>query len=416
MTYIKPETTSNQSSSVESLLARGQAAARQQDWLELSQLLRLLPIGDRTAANKSWKLNGEAWQKAFLLASKMLINADFQHKWEITKLFPLLGLKIVAPLGVLLLDETTDPQVRWFICQILGNFPDREVVLILVRLLQQTTDGELMAIAGKTLSAIGDRSIEALVDLMSQGEHRFLAVRSLSYIRTVQTIPPLLEVACDRDPELRTIAIEALGSFHDERIGPLLIDALQDKASSVRQAAATALGFRPELCEELNSIEHLAPLLRDFNLEVCHQAAVSLGRMGRESAIVALYEVLQQETTPLTLKAEIIKALGWSENSLAISYLQQALTTADELVAGEIITILGRTSPQRLKPQATIVLVEFWQHRGAGCSSITKQILATALGELGDRSGRAVLERMASDSDRKVKLHGVAALKKIPPV
>jgi HEAT repeat protein len=426
VTYIKPETVSNQSSLIKAILNQGFEAAQRQNWLELSHQLQLLPQSN-IQPKKLWLLKGSDWQKAFDLACKMLVQADFQHQWSITKLFPRLGVKIVTPLGTLLLDETLEPEVRWFICQILGDFPNPEVVLVLVQLLQQTTDSELVSIASKTLIKIGNQpktigsqqAIDALVNLLSQSKYRQLAVESLAYIRTAETIAPLLNIATDRDPELRTIAIEALSSFHDRRIPPILLNALQDKASSVRKAAAIALGFRPDLCQELNLVAHLQPLLKDLNLEVCRYAAVSLCRMRQESATSALYEVFQTDHTPIELKSELVKALGWSETSSAIDYLQQALTQGNELITQEIITILGRITTPELKSQSARVLADFWQHNQL-CSPQTRQILATSLGELGDQeastrrySGRSILEQLALDRDRKVKLHALAALKKL---
>lgn len=410
MTYIKPETGSNQSSSVKQILTQGFSAAQQQNWLEVINQLKLLPQNKA----KEFCLADEDWYKAWDLALKMLVRADFQHKWAITKLLPLFGSKIVPPLNTLVLDDTLEVEVRWFICKILGNFPEQTVILTLVKLLQQTTDTELIAIAEKTLIEIGDRAIDALVDLLSQPEHRPLAVRALSYIRTPPTITPLLKVTSDPAPELRTISIKALGSFHDDRVPPVLIAALQDRASNVRKEAAIALGFRPDLCQELNLVTCLKPLLYDLNLEVCRQAAISLGRMKQEKAIVVLSEVLQTDTTPVGLKSDVVKALGWSETTWAVSCLQQALIDASEPIIQDIITTLGRISAPELKLKSARILLDFWHDRDRQYSPQTKQNLAISLGELRDNLARPILQQLAQDSDRKVKLHAICALKKLP--
>lgn len=407
---IKPESGSNRVYSVKSILDRGFEAASRQDWTEVSNLLKLLPQ-KTSSKTKLFDLKPVAWDTAFNLALKMLIVADFQHKWEIAKLLPLFGSKIVVTLCTLVSDETIAAEVRWYVCRILGNFPEQRVVLTLVELLQQTTDPELIAVAGKTLTEIGDRAIDALVDLLSQPEHRRLAVQSLFYIRTAATIDPLLEVATDYDPQIRTIAISALGSFHDCRIPPVLVSALQDKASSVRKEAAIALGFRPELCQKLDLVSHLQPLLKDFNLQVCRQAAIALGRMRQQTANTALFEVLQADTTPLALKSDLVKALGWSETASGISYLHQALNQ-EESVAGEIAIALGRINTPELKLPSTQALLDFWQHHQR-CSSATKQILATSLGALRQSAAAPVLKQLSVDSDRKVKLHAICALKKL---
>jgi HEAT repeat protein len=415
VSQIKSETAPNQSPiNVPAILNFALAAALQQNWLEVYHCLQLLPQ-TKTEGSKAELLLLEAdWQLAFDLALAMLVKGDFQHKWEITKLLPLFGQKIIPTLTTLLKDETVEVDIRWFICQVLGQFKTQTVVLTLVELLQQTTDQELIAIAGKTLTQIGNSAINALVELLAQSEYRLLAVQSLSYIRTTETIEPLLSIIKDNQPELRVIAIKALGSFHDPRIPPVLIQVLQDTASNVRKEAAIALGFRSDLCDELNLVTHLQPLLYDLNLEVCRQAAISLGRMQHQEAASALFKVLQAATTPTVLKLDLVKALGWSELSSAIDYLQQALINSEDLVTQEIITVLGRINSPKLKPQAAQVLINFWQQpKHQSNSPQIMQALATSLGELRCNCVQTTLESLTTVEDRKVQLHALAALKKL---
>ncbi|MGL5832801.1 MAG: HEAT repeat domain-containing protein [Waterburya sp.] len=427
MTYIKPETTSNQSSLVKVvkvILQEGLEAAKKRDWLEVGNQLKQLPQkksqsksqGQSDHNQQEFLLPPEDWQIAFNIASKMLMEGDFSDKWEIAKIFPLLGQEIIIPLNALAVDKTIEVEVRWFICQILGNFAQQSVIFTLIQLLQEAQESELIIIAAKTLSKIGDPAIDALVELLSQPEYCLLAVNSLSYIPSPAVIPPLLAITTYEDAELRTIAIKTLGSFHDPRVPPILIAALKDQASTVRKEAAIALGFRPDLCQEMNFVKYLQPLLYDLNLEVCSQAAISLGRMQQPTATKALFEVLQADTTPIRLKSDLVKALAWSNLSSGITYLEQALTNASELIIQEIIVVLGRTSTPKLKDQSVQVLINFWQQQPSPpplLSPNLRQALATSLGELRDRSAQPVLEQLATDSDRKVQLHALAALKKI---
>ena len=415
MTYIKPETFPNQlPTSVKEILNLGLTGAKQKDWLQVINYLRLLPQIKTNSQVKLFLLEQKDWQVAFDLAVTMLIQGDFQHKWEIAKFLPMFGKNIIPALTSLVKDETVEVDVRWFICQVLGEFKSETVVLTLVELLQQTTDEELIAMTGKTLTKIGNDAIGALVKLLGQPEYRFLAVQSLFYIRTVETIEPLLTVARDPQPELRTIAIRALGSFHDRRVPPILVRALQDTYSKVRKEAAIALGFRPDLCDELDLITHLQPLLYDLNLEVCCQAAVSLGRMKQPAATTVLFKALQAELTPESLKLAIVKALGWSEVGLAINYLEQKLVNSSELVTQEIITVLGRINSEKLKHQASQVLVNFWQDNNHQVfSPQIRQAIATSLGELRCQNVQQTLAQLAEDKDRKVQLHALSALKKL---
>ena len=415
MTYIKPEAVTNQSSdSIKKILHLGLVAAQQQDWLLVSNYLQQLPQTKSPQQGKMLVLNSKDWQLAFEIALAVLIEADFQHKWQISKLLPLFGENILPVLIALVLDEITPGEVRWFICHILGSFHQERVVLTLVELLNSTKDRELIAIAGKTLTKIGNYAIDALQNLLTQTEHRDLAVQSLSYIRTVETIEPLIEVAVDAEPKLKAIAIEALSSFHDPRIPPILITALEDKVSAVRQQAAIALGFRPDLCRESDLVSHLSPLLYDVNLEVCRKTAVSLGRMKCDRATQALFTVLRSDTAPDSLKLDLVKALGWSELSSAIDYLEMALTNSTLAVTQEIVTILGRTNKSQLKFQAAKVLVGFWQSQNQQLKlPQLRQILVTSLGELRCKLGETTLEQLTRDSDRKVQLHALSALKKV---
>jgi len=412
VTYITSESGSEKtafvSSTINKLLDLTAEAAQRKDWFEVSQSLKQIPQGK----DKLWLLEETNWHKVFNLAVKMLTESDFQHQWEVTKIFPRLGANIITPLASCLLDNSLEVEIRWFICQILGNFTDQRVVVTLVKLLQQTEDEELIAIAGKTLSKIGDGAISALVKLSVQSQYRLLAIQSLCYIHTLATIEPLLTVTQDDKPEIRTMAIKALGSFHDCRIPPILIDALQDIASNVRREAAIALGFRSDLASELNLIGHLKLLLQDLNLEVCRQAAISLGRIKQKEANFALYEVLQKDTTPISLKLNIVKALGWSNLSSAIDYLKLALVNQNELLSQEIIVTLGRIESLHLKQKAAQVLVEFWQSKQPSSVQI-KQVLANSLGELGCKCARTTLKQLGLDCDHKVKLYANAALQNI---
>ena len=415
MTYIKPETLPNQSlSSVRAILHLGTKAAHRQDWLTLSNYLKQLPQKQNDKKEQEFDLNRDDWNTALNLAISMLIKAEFAHKWSINKLLPWFGEEIIPVLIALVKDEKVEADVRWLVCQTLGKFSQPEVVLTLVELLDSTTNQELIAIAGKTLTRIGDNAIDALQKLLTQPKHQVLAVQSLYYIRTAKTIEPLLEIAENYNSELKAIAIEALGSFHDCRIPPILIKALQDKASNVRQKAAIALGFRADLADKLNLVEHLSPLLSDFNLEVCRQAAISLSRMRNETATASIFKVLQSDITPVRLKLDLVKALGWSEIDSSIGYLANALNCSVPAVTVEIITVLGRTNQAELKSQAARILVDFWHSSSSQLElSQIKQSLATSLGELGDECGKEILEQLRQDSDRKVKLYAVSALKKI---
>lgn len=416
MTYYQSEINDKlyrSSSYIKQILNLGLEASARHDWLSVVNQLRLLPLAKQSG--KTLALPKDNWNIALKLAIDVLLLGDFQEKWEVSKIFPLFGCKIIQPLIVIVEDEALEVEVRWFTCRILGKFSEREVIVALIKLLQQT-EPELIDIASQTLTSIGTAAIDALVQLLPQSEYRLLAVQSLACIRRSETITPLISVVSDRNPKIRTIAIEALGSFHDSRIPPILITALQDTASSARKQAAIALGFRQDCCHELKLIEHLQPLLYDLNLQVCRQAAISLSRMQTDLAVTALFEVLQSHHTPVELQKDIVRALAWSEIKQGVDYLGEALKFTIIPVSQEIITVLGRISSPQLQLTATQILVDFCRRATQASTPQIKQALALSLGELKNHQAKKTLEIMAADENQIVRLHAIAALKKLANV
>ena len=411
--YFKdPVTYSRAKKETAIIFEKAELAANQQDWGQVADYLQQIPDFSRRKRRSS--LEAENSIRALNLALMVLFYGDFQEKWAISKIIPCLGKISIEPLVSILEDESIDVEVRWFAARILGNFKEQVVVITLANLLQNTEEEELIEIASETLSHLGAIAIDVFVALLAEPKYRKLAACSLAYIRRPQALPALLNLAEDTDFEIRALAIEAIGSFHDRRVPPVLINALQDPAAAVRKEAAIALGFRPDLCSELDLVSYLKPLLYDLNPQVCHQAAITLGRMKHESAITALNEVLSSQHTPIALKLDLVRALGWSEIDLALEYLQQALFTEINLVIQEIITILGRISATNLQEKATQILVDFWNSVAENPSnSDLKQVIAMSLGELGKIQARDTLEQLAEDNNTRVRLHAIAGLKKI---
>jgi HEAT repeat protein len=397
---------------IEPIIAEASKAVKQQNWSLVIQYLQQIPLAQQK--NQLYLPERELWEQVFQISWKLLFWGDFQQRWEIAKFIPRLGERVIKPLLALLEDEETELEIRWFICRLLAEFSQESIVIALVKLWQQTEEEELAIAASQTLAQMGTIAIEALINLLAKPESRLLAVRSLAYIRRQETITPLLQVVNDPQPEIRAIAIEALGSFHDERIPIILIQALTDISPLVRREAVIALGLRKDLREKLNLVDYLQPLLYDFNLEVCYQAAFALGRMGCDSSATALFKVLQSHATPTPLKIILVRALSWIETEEVLNYLQESLSIEDDLVTQEIITVLGRIEKPDFKFKASQILVDFFDYftiQQQNCNF--KQFLAMSLGELGSSQGINVLNQLAVDDEQAVRLHAIAALEKL---
>ncbi|OKH30981.1 hypothetical protein NIES2119_29745 [[Phormidium ambiguum] IAM M-71] len=398
-------------------LAKAQIVAEQENWSLLNQCLQhLLQSKSLGVTNHQQILN---W------ALEILNCGDFQDRWDVAKIFPSLGKQAIAPLIDILQDEDADEELRWFAVRILGEFHDSTVISALVDLLKTSDNEELSAMATTALANQGKSAITALVDLLTQEEWRLLAVRGLAHIRTKETITPLLSVVNDSQALVRAMAIEALGSFHDPLVLPVLLAALKDVAASVRKEAVIALGVRSDLKDRLNLVKVLKPLLWDFNLDVCQQTAIALGRLGTDETAEALFSLWESTVTPLPLQLQAIRALGWVETPLVIAYLKQIFlddfTAANQqidvqlLIWQEVITVLGQVQKPDLISIATQTLIDLLKssHPAINLAEIRKKI-AISLGLLADPQAVVCLQSLLSDRDSVVQLHAIAALRKFP--
>ena len=202
-----------------------------------------------------------------------------------------MGDAVVPDLIAILEDSSTNLDSRWFAARLLSEWPRPDCILALANLLQETQEEDLALIASQSLAQLGIPAIAVLNQLLATPDSRLLSVRALAQIRRPETITPLLQVVQDSDVRVRTAAIEALGSFHDQRILPVLVAAMKDQASNVRREAIAALGRRHLTQLPANFAHQLQALLHDLDESVCQQAAVALGRLGTEEAATILFPV-----------------------------------------------------------------------------------------------------------------------------
>jgi HEAT repeat protein len=399
------------------VLEQAAAAAQQGNWSLLNQYLQQLPLGKKTTDVDAEPalLNDTDLEQVLNLALDVLDAGDFQERWEVAKVFPKLGAIAIAPLLEILEDEDADLELRWFAGRILGEFNHPSVIPRLVEFLKTSEDEDLLVVAATALSSLGDSAVDALASLLADSESRLLATRALSQIRRPEIIAPLLGVVHDTEVAVRSTAIEALSSFHDPRIPPVLLEALDDRAAVVRKEALIGLGLRSDLREELDLLNRLKPLLYDFNIEVCKQAAIALGRLGTDEAALALFDVLKSPATPVPLTSELICALGWVGTVKSLDYLQQALAGVSVECACLIVRVLGRREEPALKTKAAQILIDFLnsEHPAAKATTV-KQALAEAWGELRQIDAIDALIGLLADSEDSVRLHAIAALKNFP--
>ena len=343
------------------------------------------------------------------IALQILIQGDFDQQWEIAKIIPKLGNIAIQPLLDLLNDTDIDLEDRWVVARILGEFQQPQVITALIELIQQQEDLELTEIAITALTKIGVPAISALTDLLATSA-KYIAVATLAQIRHSKTIEPLIQVIDDPDPQLRSLAVEALGSFHATQIPPLLIAKLTDVSPTVRKAAVAGLSLRGDLAAELNLSQHLRPLLFDLDLSVCRAAAIGLARLPDLLNIQVLSAVLLSPQTPTELQSSVILALGWIGTIPALDCLIEAFAHVDPSLAPEIAIAIGRTEQERV--YASQILANYLQIV-APSAVIIKQEIATALGNLGNPAIVPDLVRLLDDPVDRVKLYAQNAISKL---
>ncbi|HEY9690819.1 MAG TPA: HEAT repeat domain-containing protein [Oculatellaceae cyanobacterium] len=396
------------------ILSQAQTAAQQKDWSLVNQYLQqLITTKSEKNADTASQLTTAELEQVLYLALEVLNAGDFQQRWDVVKVFPKLGENALAPLITIMQDEDAEIELRWFAGRILAGFNHPTVVTSLIELVKTTEDEELVEMARTALTNLGSSAIDALTNLLAEEESRLLAVRSLAQIRSSQTIAPLLTVVKDQNVIVRATAIEALSSFHDARIPPVLLSALQDLAAPVRKEAVVGLGLRPDVRDELDLVNHIKPLLYDFNIDVCGCAAIALGRLGTDNAVTALFEILKSPATPEILQLTVVRALAWINTSYSLDCLGQGLTSTPA-VSQEIIMQLGRIE-KPLKSQAADILIEFINSEQLAQQTSLKNSLALALGQLGEIKAIDPLIQLLADFDSSVQFHAIAALKTLAP-
>jgi HEAT repeat protein len=379
----------------QNLLSGARLAADRQDWEAVSNLLlEVDPV-----------LHG---QEILEFSLQVLTQGDFQDSWQVAKVLPKLGDRVIQPLLAILQNTDLAPAAHWFAGRILGQSASLLVVEAVTVQLSQNPPPEIAEILLQVLTDLGAVAIQHLTELLLTPQ-RLAAITALTHIRHSQTIEPLLSVVADPNPIVREQAIEALSSFHDARIPPLLITALTDLASAVRRVAVIGLGMRPELAVDLQLVDRMQPLLLDLNLEVCMATAAALGRLGSDAAAHALWHCYQQSTCPVDLGRQIGRALGGIDRELTVGYLKQILWSADLETALVALRALDRLKNQQLL--IAELLGNYLQNPPANNKARIRQEIAVVLGNMPNSLAVENIVLLLADQDERVRWQAIYCLK-----
>lgn len=376
-------------------------------------------------------------------AIAQLTTGDFHSRWDnakqCAKQFAEWGDCTVPPL-IHQLQVETDSANQGFIVRVLSQFDRPEVVEAIAHLLITTPEADLQKETTKALTTLGSSAIETLSALIASPDlaQKILAAKALAHIRRTPVIEPLLSIAHHPDTTLRAIALEALGSFHDPRITPVLIAATEDEPA-ISQEAIRALGRRRDLLENQESestvdlIGSLSHTLQSPYVEAAKESAIALGRLGTPDAVLSLSHLLSQPS-PTAVKIAAVRALGWIGTLAAIQALTKAFSDTPPMimptVQQEIARSLGQTSSPALKPTAAQPLIDWLKslqiqpHPSGHLSEAIptdpfivslEQTAILAISRLGSTDAIESLTALLNDSNAHIRMHALSALEQIDP-
>ncbi|WP_255552857.1 HEAT repeat domain-containing protein [[Phormidium] sp. ETS-05] len=241
------------------------------------------------------------------------------------------------------------------------------------------------------------------------------AVKIAGYFGFPECVPYLLEACADPEERVRRAAIEILPYLEmDDRVLPLLANALCRDDPSVRAAAARAL----EMVEVEEAMSSLLQALQDTDVWVRYYAVRSLGRMGREEALPFLSRLVQDVAEAPQVRVAAVKALGNIDGVEAVKVLSGLLFGADADALGATqdamdsdlmlaaIAALGQIkSPSALPPLLRLL------------QSDSSSLRVDALRALGERGSMGVAEAIyalaVSDDDQLVVRAAIYALARL---
>jgi HEAT repeat protein len=206
-----------------------------------------------------------------------------------------------------------------------------------------------------------------------------------------------------KDDDLYTIrltSIVALGNLRDPSSAGTLIDALSDKSSAVRIAAANALGA----IGDQRASKALVTLLKDQQDEQARIAAVNaIAKIKAPEAVTDLLEIANNESDTWSVRKASVEALGEIRDARAVDSLVNTLNDQYATVREASALALGKIGSNQATVHllATLDTSSLWALRVAA---------ANALGAIRDRRATAPLSHILKDRYAAVREAAAGAL------
>ncbi len=187
--------------------------------------------------------------------------------------------------------------------------------------------------------------IDTLTEQLETGDlkDRKLALAALRDIPAEQAVPLIKKVLNDKNEQVRSMAIFALGIKQTDECYKLLVDILEGDADyGIRADAAGALGY----LEDPRAFDPLVhALYEDVDWLVRFSAAVSLGNLKNPKAHDALISAL--DSREVVIQQAAIAALGEIKDLSAVDNILDFAQSDDWLVRQRLAEALGNLPSEK---------------------------------------------------------------------
>jgi len=209
-------------------------------------------------------------------------------------------------------------------------------------LLDRHTDGEVLKAALFFLGARmhAAQAAEKLFSMLanSYDDVRRAALEACICLDTPDAAQRFKSLFKEQDPQLRAMAVYALGRQNLTGNLPDLRVALEDENAQVRQIAVEAFGIVGPCRTEYLSV--VLPRLHDENREVRMAMVALLGNCNSPEALPHLLSALDDQDDWVRIRA--VEGLGHLKASAAVPHLVQMMQSSNPMLTFKIIDTLGR--------------------------------------------------------------------------
>ena len=326
-------------------------------------------------------------------------------------LYALVRLGTYEPLAGAVLDSRGLPIVNWWpVAYALGRIEDRRAVPALLQILN--APGKYSAgFAARGLGVLKEAAaVNPLVTIATTpGTPREVvisAVRALAAIGDVRASAPLVKLASDaNDPNIRLLAVTALGTLKAADGLPVVQDLLSDPWPTMR---GTALRAAAAIDVE-NFVLVLSGMEPDSQWTVRAALADVLGTLPNNVALERLRSMLKDDdrrVVPSVLNA-LTRLKAPDAGAVALSELKEP----DFVVRATAARIIGE-----LKPAGGVEALHDALALAAADTAIdARAAILSALSEYGAATATGDLKSALNDKDWAVRVHAATLLAKVDP-